>query len=791
MPTLTIDGDTAGAYVAELEGPHEIRFRGVAAPVANGKFQIAIDDMFTDVSKLGVPSTATFPSTQVTAFISIGGGELPITRDVLNLGVPTGQGSAVTDDLPIPLPCQAMAVPPVVRAEGIADVQGDIVLVCSSPPGGDIASIQADFSVSLNTNIANNVGFAGADLTDAVLIVNENNCMAPASVGSAHSTCGGPFPSVQDPQFGRLVAPNRLLWENVEVPVPGVDPDGDGPTPATPLVTTIRIIGVRAFNGQWGIPSGAYFPSNQVTAFIGIGKTASLTVNNNVLNVGVPIRGLISTLETTSLQGQACVGGSGQASLSLTEGFATAFKTQGLPSYFSGNVQTESGYFAPGSNNGGGASQPTRILFRFANVPRGVVVEAPKHVETGDPARTNDAIELRLLENTDERGAGGTLSAGEGLQTIAIDNGAGIAVYELLDADTFRLDSADVPFEISWAGKSGGLLTRAGQATVRAVLAPLSDVTVASGPEPEPRFLDPGDPGEIFLSLDGAGCFPGAYLGAFTDGLWFRDRNGDGAFDPSTEISGWGSPGDTPVDGDWNGDGFRDLGVFSGGTWFLDVNGDGAFNPASEIKGWGVAGWTPVTGDWNGDGVTDLGAIDPSTMAWFRDLNGDFLFDPATEIVGWGSPGDTPVVGDWNGDGADEIGVFSGGLWFLDLDGSGSFDPATEIVGWGVAGWTPVVGDWDGDGDDDLGAIDPATMAWFRDVNGDFQFDPATELVGWGSPGATPVVGDWNSDGADEIGVFSDGTWFLDVKGDSVFDPATEIRGWGSAGWTPVAGPWQ
>lgn len=77
---------------------------------------------------------------------------------------------------------------------------------------------------------------------------------------------------------------------------------------------------------------------------------------------------------------------------------------------------------------------------------------------------------------------------------------------------------------------------------------------------------------------------------------WFRDVNGDYAFDPATEIVGWGSPGDTPPVADWNGDGRDDLGVFSGGLWFVDLNGDGAFDPAAEIHGWGVAGWTAVPG---------------------------------------------------------------------------------------------------------------------------------------------------------------------------------------------------
>lgn len=294
---------------------------------------------------------------------------------------------------------------------------------------------------------------------------------------------------------------------------------------------------------------------------------------------------------------------------------------------------------------------------------------------------------------------------------------------------------------------------------------------------------------QIQLSQAGAGSSP-SKLGAYTGGSWFVDRNGNFLFEGGEQL-GWGSPGDIPVEGDWNGDGFRDLGVFSNGNWFIDANGDTAFNPATDQKGWGAAGWIPVTGDWNGDGITDLGAVDPVTMTWFLDLNGDFAFQAASEIRGWGSPGDTPVVGDWNGDGKDDVGVFSGGTWFIDFNGDGGFQIGTDQRGWGVDGWIPVVGDWDGDGADELGAIDPATMTWFRDVNGDFAFNPATEILGWGSPGNVPVVADWNGDGQDDVGVFADGTWFIDANGDGGFQPATDQKGWGVAGWTPVPGVWQ
>lgn len=277
-------------------------------------------------------------------------------------------------------------------------------------------------------------------------------------------------------------------------------------------------------------------------------------------------------------------------------------------------------------------------------------------------------------------------------------------------------------------------------------------------------------------------------LGVFAGGVWQLDRNANRAFEAGLETSGWGSPGNVPVVGDWNGDGLDDLGVFAGGAWFIDRNGDGAFDAATEIKGWGAAGWTPMPGDWNGDGVTDLGIVAPGSV-WFRDLNGDFAFDPTTEILGWGSAGDTPLVADWDGDGADEVAVFSGGIWFIDFNGDGAWDPVTEIKGWGLAGWTPTPGDWNGDGVTDLGIVAPDST-WFRDMDGDFGFDPATEILGWGSPGTTPIVADWNGDGRSDPGVRSGSYWFLDFNGDGAWDPSEVAAGFGQAADQPIVGRW-
>ena len=122
--------------------------------------------------------------------------------------------------------CQATAVPPVVRAEGIAELVGDIVLTCINvPPAGNSGPLTrylvTDVRVLLNVNVANNVEWTGAgeQITDAVLVVNENNCTSPSELGGSFGGCGAPNAEFQDPQFGTLANINGIEWDQVSIPV--------------------------------------------------------------------------------------------------------------------------------------------------------------------------------------------------------------------------------------------------------------------------------------------------------------------------------------------------------------------------------------------------------------------------------------------------------------------------------------------------------------------------------------------------------------------------------------------
>jgi hypothetical protein len=113
-------------------------------------------------------------------------------------------------------------------------------------------------------------------------------------------------------------------------------------------------------------------------------------------------------------------------------------------------------------------------------------------------------------------------------------------------------------------------------------------------------------------------------IGVFKDGAW----NWRLSSDNTTRTEAFGAAGDIPVVGDWDGDGDDDLGVVRQGTWMLQFTGvkkpprvskgvDVSMNDGTKIAivtmPFGLATDTPIVGDWNGDGTDTPGVVRAAT----------------------------------------------------------------------------------------------------------------------------------------------------------------------------------
>ena len=161
----------------------------------------------------------------------------------------------------------------------------------------------------------------------------------------------------------------------------------------------------------------------------------------------------------------------------------------------------------------------------------------------------------------------------------------------------------------------------------------------------------------------------------------------------------FGKQGDDPrVVNDWDGDGKADPAVFrQGGTGAQSLF---FYRPSSQPSVdfvtiyWGTAGDEPVRGDFDGDGRMDAAVYRPSDATWYIRQSPDGQLRAAK----WGVNTDIRVPADYDGDGKADLAVFRDGLWAILQSSNGQ----ARYQNFGVAGDALVPGDYDGDGKADL-----------------------------------------------------------------------------------------
>jgi peptidoglycan/xylan/chitin deacetylase (PgdA/CDA1 family) len=192
--------------------------------------------------------------------------------------------------------------------------------------------------------------------------------------------------------------------------------------------------------------------------------------------------------------------------------------------------------------------------------------------------------------------------------------------------------------------------------------------------------------------------------------------------------------------------------VVRGSDWY--VRDSVTSGIADHTFAYGQPGDSPLLGDWDGDGDATPGVVRGAT--WY--LRNTLGSGPADVTFAYGYPGDYPVVGDWDGNGTDTPGVVRGSTWYL-KNSNASPGIADISFAYGYGSDRPVAGDWDGDGRWTRGVVRGAT--WFLRTSND-PANPATvPPFAYGAATDQKVVGDWDGDGTATIGVKRGGTWLL------------------------------
>ena len=162
----------------------------------------------------------------------------------------------------------------------------------------------------------------------------------------------------------------------------------------------------------------------------------------------------------------------------------------------------------------------------------------------------------------------------------------------------------------------------------------------------------------------------------------------------------FGQTGDNPsVVGNWDGDNKADLAVYRNGVgagsqsffYYRPSTQPGVnFIPVQ----WGTAGDEPLRGDFDGDARLDAAVFRASNNLWY--IRQSFSNQPRYES--WGIASDKRVSGDFDGDGRIDLAIFRDGLWAIRQ----SSNDAQIYRQFGQAGDKIVAGDYDGDGKTDL-----------------------------------------------------------------------------------------
>jgi hypothetical protein len=476
--TATSNVSPAPIVFTVLSGPATLT--GTITGRVDGSL-VTVTGTGTVVIEASQPATASYTSATATQSFTVASGPSP----------------EITCTLSAPAPLEA-------HAEGLAELVGDVVLICK---GGVATPLNSpvpttNIVVNLNTQVTSRLLGGSSNITDALLLINEPVASAqklcPADPANQYScdttvlgTGGGGAAGASPLQYtnaniyqGVLTSSNQLTFFNVPI-------DGPGPSAYAPL--TFRITNVRANASAIGAPVG--FNESLVTESISA-SSPLVFISNPTQSPAYILSGLQNRSVTNTAQFSQCSAQTLQPAFSVSaqEGYASSFDprfaatiaNESIP----GNaIYATSGFLISGFplviTSPGVADFATRVKFTFLNTSPGVTLYVPTSI-TISP---NPGDTLTAALTSSETGAFSAVpaSAGTGGLLAAVTNN--VAVYEFTSVSSVAanaIDTLTLPVYISYSG-SPGTYPAAGTGMVQVDFAPTSTLVTASA-GPIPRF---------------------------------------------------------------------------------------------------------------------------------------------------------------------------------------------------------------------------------------------------------------------------------------------------------------
>jgi hypothetical protein len=254
-----------------------------------------------------------------------------------------------------------------------------------------------------------------------------------------------------------------------------------------------------------------------------------------------------------------------------------------------------------------------------------------------------------------------------------------------------------------------------------------------------------------------------------SSGTWYVV--GQTGSQPTTQT--WGISGDTPVPGDYDGDGKTDFSIFrpSTNTWWILKSSNGTYYSVT----FGVTNDKVAQADYDGDGQTDLAVFRPSNGTWYITQSSN----SQTLQQQFGLSTDTPAPADFDGDGRADIAVWrDSNTTFYSINSSNGVLATNSL---GLSGDKPVSSDYDGDGRADYALFRDSTATWYIRQSS----NSSIQQIQWGISGDKLVQNDYDGDGKVDLAVWrnSNGNWYIRKSGSG---GALRQEAWGTSGDIPV-----